>query len=130
MPIPPETRTLIFAKLKATLEKFTPPLVVSVDKENTAYEIMGNKPVPYGYDKKIVPGMYFASIAQRSDSVTMHFFPIYMNMKMMEVAPSLHKHLKGKTCFHFKKAEQVDEKELAALLAFGVDAWYKSGYML
>ena len=130
MPISPETRTLIFAKLKTILEKFTPPLVVSVDKENTAYEIMGNKPVPYGYDKKIVPGMFFASVAMRKDSVTIHFFPIYMNMKMMEVAPSLLKYLKGKTCFHFKKVEQVDEKELSGLMELGVAAWYEAGYML
>jgi hypothetical protein len=52
-----------------------------------------------------------------------------MNVKMLDVAPSLSKYLKGKTCFHFKKEEQVNEKELSALLKKGVAAWKKMGYM-
>lgn len=104
-------------------------MVVVTDKDDQGFQLIGNKPVPYGYDKKIVPGMFFASVAQRKDSVTFHFFPCYMNAKMQEVAPTLYKHLKGKTCFHFKKEDQIDEKELAALLKKGMDAWKKAGYM-
>jgi len=130
MPITDETRILIFNKLKKNLEKFTPPMVAIVDASTGSYEIIGNKPVPYGYSKKIVPGMFFASLAQRKDSVTMHFFPIYMNAKLKEVAPSLCKYLKGKTCFHFTKEEQINEKELTLLLENGMIAWKKSGYML
>ena len=130
MPITEETRILIFNKLKKNLEKFTPPMVAIVDSSTGSYEIIGNKPVPYGYSKKIVPGMFFASLAQRKDSVTMHFFPIYMNAKLKEVAPSLCKYLKGKTCFHFTKEEQINEKELTLLLENGMIAWKKSGYML
>jgi len=115
--------------LKKNLEKCAPPMVVRIDILNSSYEIIGNKPVPYGYDKKMIPGMYFATIAQRKDSVTFHFFPSYMNTKLKEVAPSLYKCLKGKTCFHFKKEEQVNEKELTLLLEKGMFAWEKFGYM-
>lgn len=128
MPITNETRVAIFNKLKKSLEKFSPPMVVKTDKKGAAYELMGNKPVPYGYDKKTVPGMFFAAVAQRKDSVTFHFFPSYMS-NLGEVAPSLYKCLKGKTCFHFKKEEQVNEKELNALLKKGAAAWKKMGYM-
>ena len=55
MPITEETRILIFNKLKKNLEKFTPPMVAIVDSSTGSYEIIGNKPVPYGYSKKIVP---------------------------------------------------------------------------
>ena len=130
MPITEETRILIFNKLKKNLEKFTPPMVVTMNSSNSSYEIIGNKPVPYGYNKKIVPGMFFASIAQRKDSVTFHFFPLYMNTKLKEVAPSLYKCLKGKTCFHFNKEEQINEKELTLLLEKGMIAWQKLDYML
>jgi hypothetical protein len=129
MPITEETRILIFNKLKKNLEKFTPPMVVRNDSFNSSYEIIGNKPVLYGYNKKVIPGMFFATIAQRKDSVTFHFFPSYMDTKLNEIAPSLYKCLKGKTCFHFNKEEQVNEKELTLLLKRGLIAWEKFGYM-
>ncbi len=129
MPITEETRKDIYDKLKKALEKHSPPMVASGNSSNLSYQLIGNKPVPYGYDKKIIPGMFFAAVAQRKDSVTFHFFPCYMNAKMSEVAPTLYKYLKGKTCFHFKKPEQVNEKELNALLKAGAKAWEKAGYM-
>jgi hypothetical protein len=129
MPITEEAREAIFSKLKKTLKKYSPPMVAKGDRTSYSYELMGNKPIPYGYDKKIIPGMFFASIAHRKDSVTFHFFPSYMSAEMSKVAPSLYKCLKGKTCFHFKKPDQVDENELNALLKAGVKAWEKAGYM-
>ncbi len=129
MPITEETRMLIFDKIKKNLEKFVPPMIVSADSLNTSYEIIGNKPVPYGYNKKMVPGMFFASIAQRKDSVTFHFFPLYMDAKLKELAPSLYKCLQGKTCFHFKKLEQIDENELSLLIENGVLLWNTFLYM-
>ena len=129
MPITEEARTLIFTKLKRNFEKFTPPLVIKIDELNRSFELIGNKPVPYGYDKKIVPGMFFASVVQRKESVTFHFFPLYMDPTLNGLALSLYKCLKGKTCFHFKKEEQIDEKELTLLIEKGLLAWEKSGYM-
>ena len=52
-----------------------------------------------------------------------------MDSKMKEVAPSLNKFLKGKTCFHFNKEEQINEIELRILLEMGIIAWEKLGYM-
>jgi hypothetical protein len=68
-------------------------------------------------------------VAQRKDTVAFYFFPAYMDKEMKNTAPSLYKCLKGKTCFHFKMPEQVNEKELSALLKSGVTAWKKAGYM-
>jgi hypothetical protein len=36
-------------------------MVCSKDTSDT-YEIIGNKPVPYGSTKKMVAGMYFSSV--------------------------------------------------------------------
>ena len=130
MPLTDTTRKIIFEKLKKNLEKCTPPMVVNLHAKGDSFELIGNKPVPYGSNKKIVPGMYFASIAHRKDSVVFYFFPCYMNAKLLDVAPTLVKCLKGKTCFHFKKEEQIDEKELSALLKNGVEVWKKEGYLL
>jgi len=128
MPLTKENKIIIFNKLKKSLKKCSPPMA---HKKGSAfaYELIGNKPVPYGYKKEMVPGMYFSSVAIRKSSVVFYFFPCYMNSSFKSAAPSLFKYLKGKTCFHFTDPEQVNEKELNALLKKGVTAWKKAGYM-
>jgi len=129
MPLTSDKRKEIFSKVRAGLEKQSPPMVISKDKEGV-FELIGNKPVPYGSRKTIVPGMYFSSVVARKDMVSFYFFPIYYHEKdFKDIMPTMIKCLKGKTCFNFKKAEQVNEKELNALLKKGVQAWKKSGYM-
>ena len=130
MPIKEETKNIIFNKLKKFLEKLTPPLVVNTHSETDSFEVIGNKPVPYGSSNKIVEGMYFGSIAKRKDSVVFYFFPCYMNPKLIEDVPEIIKCLKGKTCFHFKREEQINEKELQLILNRGMDEWKKLGYVV
>lgn len=128
MALTPQDKAEILRKLKDALRNCSPPMVISKESEE-GMELIGNKPVPYGYDKKIVPGMYFSSFVARKDMVSFYFFPMYMQEGFMELIPTLSKTLKGKTCFNIKKPEQVNEKELAALLKKGVAAWKKRGYM-
>lgn len=130
MAISLETRTLIFNKIKTCLGDFVPPLVVVTNSLDGSYEVIGNHPVPYGYDKKMVPGMFFASIVHRKESVAFHFFPIYMNPGLLEFAPALNKFLKGKTCYHFKEESQVVETELNLLLEEGIKVWRKLQYLV
>jgi hypothetical protein len=129
MPLSAEDRKLIFDTIRDSLKKVAPPMAISKDKPGV-FELMGNKPVPYGSKKIIVPGMYFSSVVSRKDSVSFYFFPMYYLAKDYEmIFPVMHKYLKGKTCFTFKKPEQVIRKELDAMLKKGVQAWKKSGYM-
>jgi len=129
MPLTPTARESIFGKLKSALERQCPPMVCLKNKAGV-YEIIGNKPVPYGSTKKIVPGMYFASVVARKDMVSFYFMPIYYRVELFApVAPTLLKSLKGKACFNFRKVEHVDEKELKALLATGIRAWKKQQYV-
>jgi hypothetical protein len=129
MPLSSESRDEIFLKLKTTLEKFAPPMVISKSSAG-GIELIGNVPVPYGSKKIMVPGMYFSSAVARKDMVSFYFFPIYMHQKeFMDLIPTLSKCMKGKSCFNFKKPEQVSEKELKALLKKGAIAWKKLGYV-
>jgi hypothetical protein len=129
MPLTAETRKDIFDSIKSLLQKQCPPMVASKDKDGV-YELMGNKPAPYGYKKTIVPGMYFASVVARKDMISFYFFPIYYHTEdFIDLIPTMAKCLKGKTCFNIKKPEQVNVKELNALLKKGVVAWKKQGYM-
>ena len=130
MPLTPELQKEIFASVKNVLEKYAPPMVACKNKEGMVYELMGNKPVPYGHKKTIVPGMYFSSVVARKDMISFYFFPVYYQSDdFMACIPTMAKYLKGKTCFNFKKPEQVNAKELNALLKKGVQAWKKMGYM-
>jgi hypothetical protein len=129
MPLTSEAGTAIFNSIKSVLQKQTPPMVVTKDKAGV-YELIGNKPVPYGSKKEMVPGMYFSSVVARKDMVSFYFFPIYFHTdEFIDLIPTMAKCLKGKTCFNFKKPEQVNEKELSALLKKGVKAWKEHGYM-
>ena len=129
MPLKPEVRKNIFNKLKASLKKQCPPMVCAKDTPDS-YEIIGNKPVPYGSTKKMIPGMYFSSTVARKDFVSFYFLPAYSGKKdFVRIAPTVMKCLKGKTCFNFKKEEQVVEKELDALLKKGLEVWKKQGYV-
>ncbi len=129
MPLAPEIRKEIFEKIRSALERQVPPMVVSKERADV-FELSGNKPVPYGSKKEIVPGMYFSSVVARKDMISFYFFPLYYHEDdFKDLIPTMIKCLKGKTCFNFKKSEQVDEKELNALLKKGVKAWMKNGYM-
>ena len=129
MPLTAEDRNAIFDLIKTGLQKQCPPMVASKDKEGV-FELMGNKPVPYGSKKTIVPGLYFSSVVARKDMISFYFFPIYYHTDdFIDLIPGMAKYLKGKTCFNFKKPEQVNVKELNALLKKGVQAWKKLGYM-
>lgn len=130
MPLTNESRNLMYQNLVKQFASLSPPMVLKKDDAAMQCELTGNTPVPYGYNKKIIPGMYFASVAQRKDSVAFYFFPAYMNKEFATLAPALFKCLKGKTCFHFKKPEDLDEKELMVLLKKGLQAWEKAGYVV
>ena len=129
MPITAEAKASIFSLLKKIMEDNSPPLVIKKNSKE-GIEVIGNTPTPYGYKKEIVPGMYFASALIRKDNVSFYFFPIYGAPKEFEkLAPSAMKCLDGKTCFHFKKEEQVIEKEIRSLFKKGIEAYRKQGWV-
>lgn len=110
MPFTPEIRKEIFEKIKSALHKQSPPMVVSKNNENN-FELIGNKPVPYGSKKTIVPGMYFSSVVARKDMVSFYFFPIYFHENDFKaLIPTMIKTLKGKTCFNIKNRNRLMKK--------------------
>lgn len=129
MPLTDEVRVSIFNIIKKLLNECVPPMQISKNSA-AGFELIGNKPVPYGSKKIIVPGMYFSSVVPRKDMVSYYFFPMYMEEdKFLRLLTESKKFLKGKTCFNFKKPEQVNEIEFRALLKKGVEAWHKLGYL-
>lgn len=129
MPIDPAESNAIFTQIRAQLQKCCPPMIVVKDNDRV-FEIAGNKPVPYGARKKMIPGMHFSSVIIGDATVTFQFFPIYFQTQnYLDLIPTASKYLRAKTCFNFKKAEQVNTKEISALLKKGIQTWKKLGYM-
>ena len=130
MAVTPETKKKITDSLKKIMKQFAPPLVEKKAAGAMGYELMGNVEAAYGHKKEMVPGMYFASTTYRKDSVVFYFFPTYMNAtEFKALAPNTYKTLKGKTCFHFKKEEDVNEKELSAMFKLGIQHYKKQGWI-
>lgn len=125
-----ETKEKIIDSVKKIMKQYAPPLVAKNKDGAIDCEWIGNTKAAYGHKKEMVPGMYFASTAERKDSVVFYFFPAYMNAKeYLAVAPDTFKCLKGKTCFHFKKPEDVNEKELNAMMKKGIEYYKKQGWI-
>ncbi|TSA50424.1 MAG: hypothetical protein D4R43_02275 [Sphingobacteriales bacterium] len=130
MPVTTEIKEKIIASVKKIMKQYAPPLVQKKTEGAMGNEWIGNVEAAYGSKKELVPGMYFASTAMRKDSVVFYFFPTYMNEKeFLAVAPNTYKCLKGKTCFHFKKPEDVNEKELNAMMKKGIVYYKKQGWI-
>jgi hypothetical protein len=129
MPITPETKTKIYSLLKKVAEENCPPLVIAKNAKES-FEVIGNIATPYGSKKVMVPGMYFASAVIKKDNVSFYFFPIYYHLKDYEkLVPATLKCLDGKTCFHFKKEEQLVEKEIRAMFKKGIEMYKKQGWL-
>lgn len=129
MPITAETKSKIFSLLKQVMEENCPPLVQKKNSKE-GIEVIGNVPTPYGYKKEMVPGMYFASALIRPGNVSFYFFPIYgAPDEFKNIAPTAMKYLDGKTCFHFKKEEQVVVKEIKELFKKGIAFYKKQGWV-
>ena len=102
-------KAIIFNTLVEALQTCSPPMVVT---------------------KEIIAGMYFSSVVARKDMVSFYVFPLYGQEDLFkDIAPTAMKCLKGKTCFNFKKTEQVNKKEITAILKQGVKIWKQLGYM-
>ncbi len=116
-------------QINLLMKEFCPPLQVSKEGPG-GLELMGNVPTAYGSRKVMVPGMYFASTAIRKSSVVFYFFPAYMEVEVFkEKAPKTWSLLQGKTCFHFRKPEDLVRKEIQALFKLGISGYKKNGWI-
>ena len=80
--------------------------------------------------KKKVPGMYFASVIPKPKDVRLYFFPIYTHVEAFaDLSPSLRKCLKGKSCFHIKKIDEVDKRLFSEMIDRGIKIYQENGWL-
>lgn len=121
-----DQKQLVFQKLRERLSQLSPPLAVQADMEGK-YELAGMKTVTV--HNKTQEGIFFASAVIMKGHVGFYFFPIYTHPERFQDMPeSLKKALKGKSCFHIKKDDdvlftQVDEILKKGLVLYKEISW-------
>ena len=110
--------------LQGMLKTHIPSLKVSKDSD-AAFEVSGTMPAMQG--KKKVDGYYFATVVPKPKDVRLYFFPIYTHVDhFADIPEALRKCLKGKSCFHIKKLDGIEDA-IKDMVQLGVDLYKKDG---
>jgi len=113
----------VFTDLKHIMVVYSSSLTVVEDRVdnyflNTQY-VMKNKKV-----------LYFGSVKVGKSYVSYHLMPVYVFPELLtEISPELKKKMQGKSCFNFKKSNQILFDELSTLTNRGFKKYQEAGYI-
>jgi hypothetical protein len=68
---------------------------------------------------------YFCGTTIKQTMVSFYFFPFYTHPDKLTIPEPIRKNLKGKTCFNFKKLDDLQQKTIAQLLQEGYELYKK-----
>jgi hypothetical protein len=117
----------IFKKLKPLLEVYQPALVSKMD-DNAHFDLWTTK-------ETLIHGrkfneVYFAAIALNKAYVTFYYMPIYAEPETRKyLKPELLSRLKGKSCFHINKLDDVLFEQIKEALERGYKEYQKRGWV-
>ncbi len=113
----------IFTSLKQVLKRYEKYLRVISNKDD-------NYSLNAGYDQKRKSDIYFGAVAINKNYVSYHLMPVYVHPKLLNgISPELKKRMQGKSCFNFKKIDQILFNELADLTKEGFEFYKKNGML-
>ncbi|MDF2504382.1 hypothetical protein [Clostridium sp.] len=117
----------IFNIIKKLMKKYENPLVPKMDMDSR-YELWSVKNVVIEGRKR--KEIYFAGIIIQSNYVGFYYMPVYVETDIKNMFETdLLKLLKGKSCFHIKKIDEVLEKQIADALEQGYLLYKKRGWI-
>jgi hypothetical protein len=68
--------------------------------------------------------VFFAAAMLKKNYVSFYLMPIYIYPELLDsISPDLQKHMQGKSCFNFKKVDDILFEELADLTRRGFDRY-------
>lgn len=118
----------IFQTIRASMQPYETLGFNSRVNSDTEYDLWSDKNVMLLGKKK--NEIYFAGLKIMTNSVTFHFMLIYTNPEVKELLhPDLLKLLKGKSCFHFKKLDQIMMEHVSHALDIGYKAYKKNEWV-
>jgi hypothetical protein len=104
-----------FARLRGVLVPYAKELVVQQDDAASYY-----------LDTKLIAPnkkpVFFGAVRNGKAYVSFHLMPVYVFPELLEgISPELAKRMQGKSCFNFKRIDEVGIRELSGLTkkAFG-----------
>ena len=108
----------IFQTIRAAMQPYEALGFTARINSDTAYDLWSEKNVTLlGKNRNEI---YFAGLKMLKADVTLHFMLIYTNPEVKELLhPALLKLLKGKSCFHIKKLDDLLMEQLAEAFAIG-----------
>ena len=106
---------LIFDQLKSILKPYAKNLTITADTA-TGYSLDGP------YSEKYKKAVFFGAAQIQKNYVSFYLMPVYIFPELLKgISPELKKHMQGKSCFNFKKAEPDLFKELKQLTRLSVE---------
>ena len=107
----------IFNSVKKLMKKYENPLIAKMDMDSR-YELWSVKDIVIEGRKR--KEIYFAGLIIQRNYVGFYYMPVYVETEMKNMfGTDLLKLLKGKSCFHIKKFDEVLEKQIADALEKG-----------
>ena len=102
------TDAAVFARLVDLLRPCAPGLLLKTDTETNHY---------LEETRSTGKPQLFAAVQMKSSYVSFHLFPVYCKPELLDqISPALRKRMQGKSCFNFKRLDQLPEDELAQLI--------------
>ncbi len=118
----------IFQTIRASLQPYTANGFTTRINSETYYELWSEKNIAIeGREKDAV---FFASVRILKGHVGFYFMPIYADPALKTVIhPALLKLLKGKSCFHIKKLDDLLMGQIEDALAAGFTLYKQKGWV-
>ena len=102
------TNAAVFHKLAALLRPYASNLSVKADTDRNYY---------LEESRSTGKPQMFAAVQAKTSYVSLHLYPVYIQPDLLDhISPALRSRMQGKSCFNFKRVDQVPEEELAQLI--------------
>ncbi|HEY6162393.1 MAG TPA: DUF1801 domain-containing protein [Bacteroidia bacterium] len=129
---PKQSLDEIFGLLLPVLKKYEPPFTqkgppMKLGGKN-GFNLWTGKEIEFMNRK--FPTIHFAGLIKQSNYVGFYYMPVYANPALKkQLAPELAKMLKGKSCFHIKRATAQTAKQVKDALDIGAKSYKEKGWI-
>ncbi len=118
----------IFQTIRATMQPYAATGFDARTNSDTAYDLWSEKEVVVEGRKRTE--VFFASAVIRKGYVGFYYMPVYAEPEIKAIFhPSLLKLLKGKSCFHIKKLDDILLNQISEALSAGFKLYKQNGWV-
>lgn len=102
------SKEAVFERISALLRPYAENLSIKADTEKNLY---------VEESRSTGKPQMFAAVQVKATYVALHVYPLYVHPELVDtLSPELRSRMQGKSCFNFKRIEQVIDQEIRKLL--------------